>query len=124
MTKFFATILALFTLDASGHHAFPESFNTSQSIEIRGQILALAWMNPHVSFSVLADDGRVWQIETNSISRLESDGIRQPRLAPGTAVHIAGFPARNGEPSIHATHIEIGDDIEIVLRPGSKRRWR
>lgn len=121
------TVFALLWLvgpEIDAHHSFPETLNTSQVVEIRGSVVALRWTNPHVSFSVLADDGSVWKIETNSIGGLNRVGLNQPDLAMGKQVKVAGFPARNGDAVMYASHLLSEAQREFILRPNTEPRWR
>lgn len=108
---------------ADAHHSFPMTFNTSQVVEVEGSIIALRWIEPHVEFSVLARDGSVWDVESNSIRALMRQNIAAHTLGVGTEITVAGFPARNGEKRMYSSNLLLPDGTEIVLRPGSERRW-
>ena len=114
---------AAFGLPSWGHHSFPVTFNTSRVAEVEGSIIALRWIEPHVEFSVLASDGSVWDIESNSIRSLLRSNISAETLRVGTEIVVAGFPARNGDTKMYSSNILLPDGTEIVLRPGSERRW-
>lgn len=119
------SIVTLITIcaPARAHHSFPVTFNTSQVAEIEGSIVALRWIEPHVEFSVLARDGTIWDIESNSIRGLMRSNITAQTLSVGTEIVIAGFPARNGDYKMYSSNLLLPDGTEIVLRPGSERRW-
>jgi hypothetical protein len=121
----FALILTIAASGAPGraHHSFPVTFNTSQIAEIEGSIVALRWIEPHVEFSVLARDGSIWDIESNSIRALQRSNISAQTLSVGTEIVIAGFPARNGDHKMYSSNLLLPDGTEVVLRPGSERRW-
>jgi len=113
----------LLSMTAVAHHAFPEDFNTSRTVELEGSIISLSWTNPHTAFSLLADDGSIWQVESNAIAQLVDAGISQSALAAGTSLKVAGFPARDGSASLYTSNILLPGRQEIVLRPGAQRRW-
>ena len=116
-----AALLAL--ARAPAHHSFPVTFNTSQTVEIAGTVAELRWIDPHIYFYVDADSGERWTIESNSIRGMLRRGVSAQILAPGAAVTVAGFPARNGDPAMYSSHLLLPDGTEIVLRPGSQPRW-
>lgn len=120
----FLAIALLLPLTASGHHSFPEHFNTSQIAEIEGEVIDVRWSNPHVSFTMRTEDGETWKIESNSIRGLERREISQDVIRVGNRFRLAGFPARNGSREIYTSNILLADGKEVVLRPGSEPRWQ
>ena len=121
--KFLAFALLL-PLTASGHHSFPEHFNTSQIAEIEGEVTDVRWANPHVSFTMRTEEGEIWEIESNSIRGLERREISQDVIRVGNRFRLAGFPARNGSREMYTSNILLADGREVVLRPGSEPRWQ
>jgi hypothetical protein len=107
----------------AAHHSFPVTFNTSRVTEVRGTITELRWQDPHVRFTVRADNGASWEVESNSIGGLSRHDISAETLMVGTAITIAGFPARNGDTRMYGSNLLLPDGSEKVLRPGSKPRW-
>ena len=113
----------LLSWTAIGHHTFAYVYNTSQVAEIEGEVVELRWENPHIAFRVRATDGEVWSIESNSPRGMERRTIQRDALRVGRQIRLAGFPARDGTRSMHASNILLGNGREVVLRPGSKPRW-
>ena len=72
--------LFVFALPASGHHTFPVFYNTSQKVEVEGEVTEILWSNPHVSFFIRTSDGEDWKIESNSPT---SYSVRRLRSTPG-----------------------------------------
>ena len=108
---------------ALGHHTFGYTFNTSQTAEIEGEVVAVQWENPHILFSMRTDDGEVWNIESNSPGGMERRTVSREVISVGNRFRLAGFPARDGTNGMHASNILLRDGREIVLRPGSEPRW-
>ncbi len=106
-----------------GHHSFPAFYNTSQVAEVLGQVVAVQWENPHVQFSIQTETGELWEIESNSIRGLQRAELSQSLIAVDTRLKVAGFPALNGETKMYSSNLLLPDGREIVLRPGSERRW-
>ena len=113
----------LLSWTAIGHHTFAYVYNTSLVAEIEGEVVELQWENPHIRFRVRTGNGEVWSIESNSPGGMERRAIRQEALGIGHRIRLAGFPARDGSLSIHASNILFMGGREVVLRPGSSPRW-
>lgn len=116
-------LVAIVPSVALSHHSFPETYNTSRVVEIFGEVVDLRWANPHVEFAVVSAQGERWEVQSNGIGGLEQRGLTLEQLAPGRALRVAGFPARNGERKMYSSNVQLTDGREIVLRPGSGRRW-
>ena len=108
---------------ASAHHTYGYEYNTSQYREIEGEVIALQWASPHITFTMRTEDGEIWEIESNSPSGMERRRITQALVAVGERFRLAGFPSRDGSNGMHASNILLEDGREVVLRPGSKPRW-
>lgn len=108
---------------ALAHHSSTTAIDMSQITEIEGSIIALRWVDPHVGFSVLGRNGTVWEVETSSIRVLTQSNVTAQTLSIGTEVAIAGVRAGNGEHQLYGSNLLLPDGTEIVLSPGSPRRW-
>ncbi len=108
---------------AIGHHTFAYAYNTSQVAEIVGEVIDVQWESPHVRFRMRTDDGNVWSIESNSPAGMERRTITREAVSVGRRFRLAGFPARDGSNGLHASNILLGENREVVLRPGSRPRW-
>jgi len=97
-------------------------YNTSQKVEVEGEVTEILWSNPHVSFFVRTSDGEVWKIESNSVNQLQRKEITPDILRVGR-VRVAGFPARNGDNGIYVSNLMLATGREEVLRPGVEPRW-
>jgi Family of unknown function (DUF6152) len=108
------------------HHSGSEYDRTT--IEIQGQLLEVAWQNPHVHFIVRAPDlnGKVltWDIEANSLSILRRTDATPENLKVGDTIKVAGSPSRRAPNRMWAMNILAANGLEIVLGPGIKPRWK
>ena len=120
----FLAIALLLPLITSGHHSFPEHFNTSQTAEIEGEVTDVRWSNPHVTFTMRTVDGEIWIIQSNSIGGLERRSISRDVIRIGNRFRLAGFPARDGSHEMYTSNILLADGREVVLRPGTVPRWQ
>ncbi len=120
----FLAVALLLPLATSGHHSFPEHFNTIQIAEIEGEVTEVRWSNPHVSFTMRTVTGEIWKVESNSIRGLEEREISRDVIRVGNRFRLAGFPARDGSHELYTSNILLADGREVVLRPGSELRWQ
>jgi hypothetical protein len=107
------------------HHSGSEYDRTT--IEIQGQLLEVAWQNPHVHFVVRAADpnGKVltWDVEANSLSILRRTDATAENLKVGDTIKVAGAPSRRAPNRMWAMNILAANGREIVLGPGIPPRW-
>jgi hypothetical protein len=105
------------------HHAIGGYFDMGTTTEIEGVVTEMMWRNPHVRFSVRADDGDVWQIETNSVSILRRMDLDADLIEVGDRVRLAGGAAKDGAHAMFSNNVLLADGREIVLRPGVAPYW-
>jgi len=91
-TLSFATLIAwsMLAVGIGAHHSGSEYDRTT--IEIQGQLLEVAWQNPHVHFIVQTRDpsGKTvtWDIEANSLSILRRTDATPENLKVGDTIKI------------------------------------
>ena len=87
---------------ASAHHSAAASYEADHSITITGQVLKLAWTNPHCHVYIDVTEGpfkgRMYAVELSSPGALVNDGWTKTFLQPGDRVAIAVHPSRVGAP--------------------------
>jgi Family of unknown function (DUF6152) len=110
----------------AAHHSGSEYDRTT--VEIQGQLLEVAWQNPHVHFFVRTTDpsGKTltWDIEANSLSILRRTDATPENLKVGDTVKVAGAPSRRAPNRMWAMNILAANGREIVLGPGITPRWK
>ena len=108
------------------HHSGSEYDRTT--IEIEGELLEVAWQNPHVHFTVRTTDpsGKTltWEIEANSLSILRRTDATPENLKVGDTIKVAGAPSRRAPNRMWANNILAANGREIVLEPGIRPRWQ
>jgi Family of unknown function (DUF6152) len=116
----------LVTTPLGAHHSGSEYGGSI--IEVQGQLLEVAWQNPHVHFIVRAPDPngkmQTWDIEANSLSILRRTDATPENLKVGDTIKVAGSPSRRAPNRMWAMHILAANGREIVLGPGVKPRWQ
>jgi len=123
--RYTAFALSLLVLPVAGyaHHSIFSIYSRDSVREIEGELTNVAWRNPHVLFSVMTDDGRVWDIESAPPIELERYGITRELLEEGRRYRVAGDPSRRDDYAIFATNILLPDGRELLTYPRSTPRW-
>jgi hypothetical protein len=106
-------------LPVYGHHAFAVYYFEEQMISIEGEVVELAYQNPHAWLHVSAPDssGRMqkYGAEWANPGRLSQQGITRETLKPGDRVIVAGSPAR--DPAANRLH------LKRIERPADGWTW-
>jgi len=127
-TRAFSTLMAwsMLAVGLAAHHSGSEYDRTT--VEIEGQLLEVAWQNPHVHFFVRTADRSgtkvTWDIEANSLSILRRTDATPENLKVGDTVKVAGSPSRRAPNRMWAMNILAANGREIVLGPGVAPRWK
>lgn len=83
-----AAIVALSASTALAHHGWAGQENDKVTV-LEGKIDAVRYHNPHGEID-LTSGGRKWQVTLAPISRMESRGLTEAVLKPGSTVKIEG----------------------------------
>lgn len=77
------------------HHAFAAEFDATKPVRVQGQIVKVAWTNPHTWFyvDVKGPDGEIqhWMFEGGGPSALIKRGYTKDYMKIGTEVVVEGF---------------------------------
>lgn len=97
----------------AAHHAFAAEFDADQPIDLKGTVTKIKWVNPHswLYFDVTEPDGKVthWGVEFGAPNQLAKIGLKKADVAPGTAVRIRGYLAKNGGPYGYSVLVTLPD---------------
>ncbi len=112
------SLLALSMGVAHAHHGVNGQFDTSKSIEVRGVVTKVKFVNPHsyVYFDVTGADGKAeeWRCELSSGSVLKRKGWSVDMFATGTQIAIVGSPAREEANACYTSTITFADGNTIA----------
>ena len=78
-------LLPLLALPAAAlaHHSSPAVYDLERTVEVTGELVDVAWRNPHVKLTLRVPDANgeatLWTLEANAPSMLEERGITQDR---------------------------------------------
>ncbi len=122
----FAILLA--PLPALAHHSAAGLYDEDVFQEVEGEIVAVLWRNPHVSFTIreIEEDGSevIWEIEGASVNRLSRRGLTADMMRVGDNVRIAGNPSRQGRKTMEVTNMLLPSGEELLLlNPNLPKRW-
>lgn len=126
MRKAFALwLVGACALCASGaalaHHSV--AFYSGERIELAGEITAIRWRNPHISFVLQAADGngaaKTWTLESSSIFLREKDGVTRDLFRIGDVVRVFGRTSPHDAASMLVTNMLLPDGREAPLWPNS-----
>ena len=116
---------------AVAHHAFGGEFDANRPVLLRGKVVRVQWVNPHVwiHIEVVSDDGEAeeWMVEGGSPNTLTRLGLSGNSIEIGTEVIVDGYQAR--DPTLkraNGRNITLADGRQLLLgtslRQGSDSR--
>ena len=102
-------------LTAGAHHGVSGQFDTSQTIEVAGQITRISMVNPHsyVYFDVVDAAGDVvnMRCELLSGSTLRRNGWTEEMFVIGSAISITGSPDHDDPTTCHMDRITFENGV-------------
>jgi hypothetical protein len=121
MTKTLAAALmwVLGVASLGAHHSLIAEFDTARTVQVRGVVTKVEWMNPHanVYLTVTDPDGTTtsWQMELQGPPHeLERKGWSKTSVKPGDTVVAKGFLPRK-QPSAQLLRLSAS---ELTLAGG------
>lgn len=82
---------------ARAHHSHPYFYDQCRTPTIEGRVDRVQWIDPHVLITLTRDDGTVYIVDWNPVSRLQRSGLigrAQAALVPGARIVVTGNPIR------------------------------
>jgi hypothetical protein len=116
-------VAAVSVLAAAGrvlaHHAFSAEFDAKKSLNLRGVVKKVEWINPHtwIHMDVKKADGSVetWMIEGGTPNTLLRRGITKNSLVPGTEIVVDGFQALDGSTRANGRDVTFPDGRKLFM---------
>jgi hypothetical protein len=96
-----ASVLLLSASASFAHHSVSGQFDASKPLTLKGVIVKVDWINPHVYLFLEAKDAdgsmRTWALATAPTAMLRRAGLSKESIsgAPGEVVTIEGIAARD-----------------------------
>jgi hypothetical protein len=112
---------------SSANHAIAGNYDTSNRIEVEGEVTDLLWRNPHVqlSMTVIDENGnpQQWEMATTSLSNLRRWQIDHDFIEVGDTIRVAGNRGIRNEQALYISHVLTADNEEVLLAPNLESRW-
>jgi hypothetical protein len=99
------------------HHSFAAEFDSSKSVELKGTVTRLDWVNPHawIYLDVKDEKGTVisWGCELGSPNLLMRNGWSRDSLKAGDTVVVSGWRAKDGSNIANARAVRFADGKRV-----------
>jgi hypothetical protein len=109
--------LMLAAVPMLAHHSFSAEYDRAKTIQLKGTVTKVEWMNPHARFyvDVKGDDGKVtnWEFELGSPNGLMRSGWTRNSLQIGTVVSVSGSRAKDGSNLVNASSVAFDDGKKV-----------
>ena len=107
--------LAILANTALAHHGWSE-YNETMPLTVSGTIAESSYTNPHGTIKLRATEGgKVWDVVLAPVARMQTRGLTEAMLKPGTVVTVLGYQHRKVGTEMRAENITV-DKKKIELR--------
>ena len=107
--------VALIATAADAHHGWSE-YDEKTPQTVAGTITESSYTNPHGTIKLrAAEGGKVWDVVLAPVARMQTRGLTEEMLKPGTVVTILGYQHRKVATEMRAENITV-DKKKIELR--------
>ena len=109
-----------------GPHAEP-LYDTSELVELEGEVTGVFWRNPHARFRIRVTDGpkagEIWEMETNPVGILLRTGFTPELIPIGSEVKVAGLVSRRKPRHMGLFNVLLPNGLEFAdaARPNPLR---
>lgn len=105
---------------AAAHHSV-SPYDQQSFVAKHGVVTALHWSNPHVEFTIVAEnaagDPEEWTLEADSVNTLERKGLSAESFRVGQEIRVGGWPSTRGLKAIFVTNVLWPEGVEVVMTP-------
>jgi len=105
-------VVALLAGTAFAHHSFTAEYDRTKSVNLVGKVTLVKFANPHawIYIDVVTNGKTVnWACETGAGNTLIRQGWKPEDLKIGTVLHVDGWQARSGHPTINVKSVTFPD---------------
>ena len=109
-------LVLLAAVPVVAHHSFAAQYDRTKSINFKGKVTKVEWMNPHVYFYVDVDEGGKvtnYACEAGAPNSLYRQGWRKDALKTGDMVSVEGWRAKDGTNNVNAGNITLPDGKKV-----------
>jgi hypothetical protein len=112
-------VLLAVSAPLAAHHSFAAEFDGSKPVTLKGTVTKMEWTNPHawLHVDVKGPNGQVvsWMVEGGAPNALLRRGWNRNSVAPGTAVVVQGFRARDGSNRASGGDLTLPDGKKLFI---------
>jgi len=109
-----AVLLALASLPAIAHHGW-STYDQTKPLTVTGKVVESHYENPHATIRVDAD-GKRWFAVLAPVSRMESRGATQEKVAVGKQVTMVGYQSKEKADEMRVERITVDGGQTVELR--------
>jgi hypothetical protein len=112
-------------ISLQAHHSRAE-FSGGDLREIEGEVVRVAWRNPHVTFNIktVLSDGseEIWELEAGDVATLARRGLDDGYINVGDQITVAGPISTRRDHYLAISHALLSSGVEMIF--GNREpRW-
>jgi hypothetical protein len=101
-----ALVVGISASAAVAHHGWSE-YDEKTPLTIDGIVKSATYSNPHGTMKFEAA-GKVWDVVLAPVARMQTRGLTEAMLRPGTEVRVVGYQHRKTATEMRAENVTIG----------------
>lgn len=109
--------VVLMASGAFAHHGW-SAYHEDKPLTVQGTITQSTYTNPHGSMKLRVGSGdqeKVWDVVLAPVSRMQTRGLTEAMLKPGTTATVIGYQHREIATEMRAENVTI-DGKKVELR--------
>ena len=100
------------------HHSFEAEYDAKKPISVKGKVVRVDWMNPHIYIHVEGADDKgntgKWQCEGGNPNSLRRNGWKKDTVKVGDEITIDGTRAKDGSNMCNARAVKLADGTRVL----------
>jgi len=112
-----AALMLSAALPMLAHHSFAAEYDANKKLTLKGKVVKVDWMNPHIWVYIDAQDEKGstvrWQCEGGPPNSLSRNGWTRDALKAGDEVTIEGFRAKDGTNTCNSRSVVLPSGAKV-----------